>query len=95
VKKFAIECPQLLVFKREDNMFLLPPSVKSRGESVLLRVNMDELVAGQLYVYVLRLLYGKLEVDRLHKQFKTSASCIEETMASFRETGKTDDQNRA
>jgi len=53
---------------------------------------MDEFTAGQLYVFVLRLLYGKNEVDRLHKQCQTSISYIQEVIASFGETGKTDDQ---
>jgi len=92
VKKFAIECPQLLVFRKECHTLSLPPSLKCRGEVVLLRVNMDEFTAGQLYVFVLRLLYGKNEVDRLHKQCQTSISYIQEVIASFGETGKTDDQ---
>jgi len=83
ISRFAIECPQLIAFGRESKTFSLPPSIKARGELVLLRADMDEFVAGQLYVFVLRLLYGKKEVDRLHEQCQTSKSYVKEVIASF------------
>ena len=80
--EFAIECPRLRILKPNEKM-TLPENMRARGQNILFRALLDEFVAGQLYVFVVRLLYGKAAVDAIHEQCKTSKDHIEEILLSF------------
>ena len=81
---FAVECPHLQVM-RASGIFTLPTSLNVRGggEKIVLRAGLDEFVAGQLYVFIIRILYGKGAVDAIHEQCKSSRNHVEDVLLSF------------
>ena len=84
---FAIQSPQLNMIS-DDEQFTLPGCMTTRGQEILLRAGLDEFVAGQLYVFVIRLLYGKHVVNDMHKKLKTSESHIQDVLLSFGVEGR-------
>ena len=61
---FGIDFPLLKIEKCREDLFSLPPCCRTRGSRIILRADLDsEYVAGQLYAYVIRVLYGQEGVN--------------------------------
>ena len=83
--EFATECPLFTMkgVKETQHLNTIPNSLFARGQQVLLRACLDEFVAGQLYTFVVRLLYGKAAVDEIHKQCRCPKHHIKDILVSF------------
>ncbi len=86
--EFALECPKFSTWSTLEpgpngETMKLPDCMRSKGRKIVLRAYLDEFVAGQLYVFVIRLLFGKGVVDEIHAQCTSSMAHVEEILQSI------------
>ncbi len=59
-KSYGIHFPLLDIDKCTEDSFTLPSCFTAKGKRVIVRADLDdEYVAGQLYAYIIRVLYGE------------------------------------
>ena len=86
-RKFGVEFP--LFDANKDP--LVPQSATIKGRAVLIRDDLTEDVAGRLYTFMFRLLYGTAAVERMLKKTNSLAenvAFVQDTLRAFGATGE-------
>ena len=79
---FGVEFPLFQV----DEEPLLPQSATVQGRAVLIRSDLPEDVAGKLFAYMYRLMYGAKAVERCLQRtnaLSEQASFVQDTLSAF------------
>ena len=59
VNNYALEFPMLIVKDHKTESFSLPSCYRSRGKKIILKSGIEnEYLAGQIYAFIIRVLYG-------------------------------------
>ena len=85
-RKFGVEFP--LFDANKDP--LVPQSATIKGRTVLIRNDLTEEVAGRLYTFAFRLLYGTAVVERMLKKTNSLAenvAFVQDTLRAFGAAG--------
>ena len=80
--KFGVECP-LFDTKMDP---LVPKSATITGRTVLIRNDLTEDVAGRLYAFMFRLLYGTAAVERMLRKTNSltdNIAFVQDTLRAF------------